>query len=507
MASLSTAIGIERRSRTSGYQIKKGFFSNETSNLPQVIGIFAQANTANQSSITADRREITSSDEAGRIYGYGSPIHQVMRILRPQNEVGVGGIPTIVFPQLEDESFSATEIEFTVSGTATKNSTHFIRIAGRESIDFKNYSFNLLKDETASDIAQKIADSINNNLSSPVSCTVVGAVLTMTTKWKGLMSSEIKISFNNNGEPSGISYAKTNETLGAGSPDLSDSLTQIGSDWITVLINSYNDDLIFDQLEQFNGTPSTENPTGRYEGSVFKPYMAFFGDTNSNKYDLADLTDQESRIDQVTNVLCPAPNSEGFTWEAAANVARLFARTMQDSPEIDINGMSYPDMPVPENGLIGDMSDYENRDFLIKKGCSTVILDKGKYVIQDLVTTYHPEGEEPLQFNYCRNLNLDWNIADAYRTLEKIRLRDRVIIKDNQVTDSKNAIKPKEWKAVLYDLFDNMASAALINEPEFSKESLQVSIPTTNPNRFETFFRYKRTGIARIESTTAEAGF
>ena len=104
-------------------------------------------------------------------------------------------------------------------------------------------------------------------------------------------------------------------------------------------------------------------------------------------------------------------------------------------------------------------------------------------------------------------MNLDWNVADSYRTLEKIRLRDKVIIKDNQVTDSKNAIKPKEWKAVLYELFDELAKKALINEPNFSKESLQVAIPSTNPNRFETFFRYKRTGIARIESTTAEAGF
>ena len=163
--------------------------------------------------------------------------------------------------------------------------------------------------------------------------------------------------------------------------------------------------------------------------------------------------------------------------------------------------------PAPIDGNIGGMSQYNNRDFLIKKGCSTVILDKNQYMIQDLVTTYHPEGENPLQFNYCRNINLDWNVADSYRTLEKIRLRDKVIIRDNQVTESRNAIKPKEWKAVLYDLFDRLAEAALINEPGFSKQSLQVEIPTNNPNRFETFFRYKRTGIARIESTTAEAGF
>jgi hypothetical protein len=47
----------------------------------------------------------------------------------------------------------------------------------------------------------------------------------------------------------------------------------------------------------------------------------------------------------------------------------------------------------------------------------------------------------------------------------------------------------------------------LINDPQFSKDSLIVQVSTINPNRFETFFRYKRTGIARIESTDVEAGF
>lgn len=506
MSSLSTAIGVERMSRTSGYQIKKGFFTNETQNLPQVIAILAQANTANQTSISSDKREITSSDEAGRIYGYGSPIHQIMRILRPFSEPGVGGIPTIVFPQLEQVGFTATSLKYTISGGATKNTTHSLKISGRENLDFKSYGIAIVKGDTPSMIAQKFADAVNNNLSSPVTCSANAGVLTLTTKWKGKTSADLKVSFNNNGDSAGLTYAKTEETLGAGVPDLGESLSQFGSDWITTVVNSYGVDTL-QVLEQFNGTPSTVIPTGRYDGSVFKPFMAFFGSTASSKDDLALITNDSDRVEQVTNVLCPAPESEGFPYEAAANVARLFARTMQDAPEIDVNGMSYPDMPVPENGVIGDMSNYNNRDFLIKKGCSTVIIDKGKYVIQDLVTTYHPEGETPLQFNYARNLNLDWNVADSYRTLEKIRLRDRVIIKDFQVTDSKNAIKPKEWKAVLFELFDEMARKALINEPNFSKESLQVEIPTTNPNRFETFFRYKRTGIARIESTTAEAGF
>lgn len=126
MTAISTAIGIGRRSRVSGYKIQKGFFTNDTPNLPQVIAIFAEANTANQTGLTTDKKEITSASEAGDEYGFGSPIHQIMRILRPISGGGVGGIPTIVFPQLEPGAGTASTVEITVTGAATKNATHSI---------------------------------------------------------------------------------------------------------------------------------------------------------------------------------------------------------------------------------------------------------------------------------------------------------------------------------------------------------------------------------------------
>ena len=506
MTAISSSIGLERISRVSGYSIKKAFFGNDTANLPQILAIFAEANTANQGTLNTNKREVTSAEEAGRIYGYGSPIHQIMRILRPIGQTGIGGIPTIVFPQETDEDATATVIALTVTGTATKNATHYLRIAGRENLDYQPYSYNVQIGDTPTAVASKMAAAVNAVLGCPVTASSALGVITLTTKWKGKTSSSITIDINPQGELAGLTYAVTSTTEGAGSVDLSEALNQFGTDWYTGVINSYGEDTLA-VLEQFNGQPSIENPTGRYSAEIFRPFMAFFGYNGTDKEEFAAITDAAARRDQVTNVLCPAPGSAAFPWEAAANVARLFARTMQDSPEKDVNGQSYPDMPVPVSGNIGDMSDYENRDFLVKKGCSNVILDKGFYKIQEIVTTYHPEGEVPLQFSYCRNLNLDWNIADSYKILEERRLKDRVLIRDEQVTDSPNAIKPKEWKAVLFDFFNDLAVSALINDPDFSKQSLNVQVSADNPNRFETTFKYKRTGIARVESTTVEAGF
>jgi len=504
-AAISTAVGSERRSATTGYALKKGFFDNETPNLPQQIVILAEANTANQAGISTTKRVITSAAEAGNLYGYGSPIHQIMRILRPISGDGVGGIPTIVMAQIEAVGATATTHVWTITGNATANATHYIRINGRTALEGKAYAVNIVTGDTPTAIAQKYANAINAVLGAPGIATVAAGVLTITTKWKGLSSAELKTAVDINGVPAGLTYALV-ATAGAGAADIAPALLQFEDNWYTTVINSYGT-AAFTALEGFNGIPDDQAPTGRYEGRTFKPFMAFFGTTLSVINDITTITDAAARINQVTNVHAPAPASEGFPWEAASNMVRLFTRTMQDNPSSDVLYQYYPDMPVPPSGSIGPMADYNNRDLLIKAGSSTVTLKNGQYQVIDLVTTYHPVGENPLQYNYARNLNLDWNIAYGYRLMEDRVLIGKVIIPDDQITDVDNAIKPKDWKANIYDYLDTKAADALINDTQFSKDGLQVEIDEDNPNRFNTSFPYRRTGTVRISSTTAQAGF
>jgi len=506
MTAISTAVGLECKSRTSGYKIKKGFFEPNTQNLPQIIAILGEANDANQAGLDTDPFEFTSAQEVGKRYGYGSPLHQMARILRPSTSAGIGGIPTVIIPQASDIGATPTAHVWTLTGPATENATHSLVIAGRKNVDFTQYAYFIVKDDTSTVIAQKMADAVNGVLGSPVTATAALGVFTLTTKWSGGTSAELITRIVTGNKTAGIGYAQTTVTDGSGVVDLAIAQAHFGSIWYTSVINPYGVAHL-GTLEQINGIPDPEFPTGRYEGTVFLPFMAFFGSTLSDKNALAAITDAVGRIDQVTNVLCPAPASEGFSWEAATNMVTLFARIMQDTPHLDVNIKSYPDMPVPENGAIGAMSDYNNRDFLVKKGCSTVTLDNGAYKVQDLVTTYHPKGESPLQYAYARNLNLDWNVSFTYRTIETISVKDHVLVRDAQITDVPKAIKPAEWKAVLSTLFKNLAERALINDPSFSKTSLQVQVSDINPDRFETSFRYRRTGIARIQSTDVEAGF
>jgi len=497
----SDAVGLERISRIVGYKLTKGDFSNSTPNLPMRVAILAEANAANQSGLDTDATEITSAAQAGNLYGFGSPIYHIMRILRPVFGGGIGGIPTIVYAQAEASGASAKVLEVTPSGVATGNGTHTLKIGGRAGVDAEFYDISIVTGDTTDDITAKMVDAVNNVIGAPVIATDTTYEGVFTSKWKGATADELTITVDTNGNDLGITYAVVSTASGAGTPSISAALTQFGNEWNTIVINGYSTNTtVMSALEAFNGIPDPNAPTGRYSGIVFKPFIAVTGSTAA---DPSSITD--ARKANVTIAIAPAPLSAGFTFEAAANMVALFARQVQDTPHLDVAGQSYPDMPTPLS--IGVMSAYDDRDSIVKKGCSTVDLVAGRYQVQDFVTTYHPVGEIPPQFRYCRNLMIDFNVRYGYWLRELTNVVDHAIANDTDTVTASKVIKPKTWKQVLNSYADNLSVRALISDPAFMKESLTVNVSTTNPDRLETFFRYKRSSFTRIASTTAEAGF
>jgi phage tail sheath gpL-like len=512
MTAISTAVGNERVARIVGYKLLKGNFAVESPNLPQRIAILAEANTANQSGLTVNPDEITTAKEAGDTFGYGSPIHQIMRILKPTNGDGVGGIPIVVYPQLEAAGATATIITSTatVSSAADDNNTHYLVINGRDNIDGQYYNFNVVVGDTKATIVAKMIVAVNAVLGCPFIATQGGGTGTetfiLTSKWKGVTAAERSLVFDTNGNDCGVTYSTSANVAGTGATTLANTTPVWGSSWNTIVINSYGT-AAFSALESFNGVPDPTTPTGKYAAINFKPFISIWGSIEGTAATLIAITDAAGRKSQVTHALAPAPLSTATTWEAAANMAYLFAINSQNTPHLDVNGKSYPDMPVPSDEIIEDFSSYDNRDALVKAGCSTVNISAGKYVVEDFVTTYHPDGETPPQFRYCRNLMLDFNVRYGYYLLELVNVLDHTIIPSGQITNVSNTIRPKEWKQILNSYADDLAARALLSDAEFMKANITVEGDGTNPDRLNTQFKYKRTGVARICSTDAVAGF
>ena len=73
--------------------------------------------------------------------------------------------------------------------------------------------------------------------------------------------------------------------------------------------------------------------------------------------------------------------------------------------------------------------------------------------------------------------------------------------------EAEKIVKPKMWTAVVDQYGEDLVKRALTTDADFMSESILVELGTSNPNRLETSFGYKRSGTVRIGSTTVEAGF
>lgn len=503
MAAISTAVDLNRVSAITGYKIDASLEGIAAGNLPQRIGILAEANAVNQSGLP-NSLNFTTAKEVGDICGYGSPAYLIARILRPVSGDKLGGIPTVIYPVAEAAGATQTTSTITITGTATKTVTHKVKLNGRDQLDGTTYSFVVETGDTNAEISQKIIDAVNSVIGAPAIGTVATNTAVLTSKWAGVTSAEQNVEIDGQGDLAGLSYAVANVD-GAGLPSIATALSNLGDEWTTLLINSIgSDSTILDALEAFNGNPN--DGTGRYEPTVFKPFVALFGDKSTTLAQLTAIT--HARKNEVTNVLCPAPNTKGLSFEAAANVAFIYAPIAQNTPQSDPIGQLYPDMPTPDD--IGDFADPSKRDQIVKIGSSTVKINSSQYEIVDLVTTSHPDDEPQtaVLFRWVRDIvGVDWNIKYSYALLEEINVTGKTIIPDNRTTSAANTISPKRWKAILFGLADDLQNRALIADADFMKESIQVQIGESNPNRFETTFKAQRTGTARVLSTTNQTLF
>lgn len=512
---ISTAVDLTRVSRVVGYKLKPANFEQITPYLPQRIAVLGEANVAEQALLDTDPYEFITAKEVAEKYGYGSPLHQMARILRPLSGNPLGGIPTVVYPQasaVDGEGELTAEqavykLGVTVATSVTENATHKLIINGRDNIDGVPYAFNVVKGDNQAAVTTAIIDAVNNVLSSPVAATLATTDVDLTTKWAGA-TAILSVEVDTQGKAAGIVYAEVAEGTddGTGAVVLTDALAAMEEVWNTIIINPYGADQ-FDVLEAFNGIPDPDTPTGRYTSTAFYPCVALYGSALSDKDTIVAITNLAARTSQVTNVHCPAPNSAGFPWEAAANMAMTAVPIAQNSPHLDNGAKQYPDMPVPTDGDIGDFSDYNARDFMVKAGSSTVNLTGGKYTVQDFITTYDPDGEVVPKFRFVRDLILDWNVAYNVILLMKGSIQDMTIVPNDTPSRVSGVIKPKQVKQLYISLVTDLESLALVADASFSEDSLQVGINATNPARLDIFFRYKRTSTAHIVSTDAAVDF
>jgi phage tail sheath gpL-like len=457
---------------------------------PTRIPVFAQGNEANTYSTT--KRRVFSAEEVGEVEGWGSPAHLMVQSLFPKYGGGVGSIEVTLYPLAQPATggVQATGSITPVPGTLTKTQEHQVKIG-----NILSDKFSVVSTDTAGTIATKIVAAINAILGMPVVATDETGVCSLKVKWEGASGNNVYVEV--------VSPIDTETTFtivhpenGAGTPDISAALAQIGNTWETHAINSldYTDSDELDEFALFG--------EGRRASEVHKPLCVFTG-CNASWSDVTTVTD--ARKTDRTNVILTNSGSHDLPFVIAADQVREIAKMDNQNPPHDYGSL-------PCTGLTpaadGDQWTSAQRDAAVKMGCSTVHVKDGVVQIGDVVTCYHPIGEDPPGFRYVVDFaKRSTAINELDLEFNSLKWDGKPLIPDNQVSTNPEARKPKHAVAALYRIIDVLALDAIIADPDFAKENSSADIGLTNPKRLDVKLVAKLAGNANVISIDFASGF
>ena len=500
---VSTAFASNRVAR--GVAIKpeyKNLGGSGTRYRPVRLAVLAQgdgtATGGTAYTYSTDKRQVFSEAEAGSIYGYGSPIHQAVKSLLPANGDGVGDIPVTIYPLVPPgDNVAAGDI--TPSGTQTKTQKYYIVVN-----NIRSLPITMVKDDTVADFIAAAITAVNGILDMPVTASDGTTKLDLTANFAGEVGDGIRFTVEGPVDAE-MTFAYTQATGGSDTADITNALSAIGNVWETHLVNGnlYNTAADLDEYSTYN--------EGRWDPEVRKPLKVYTGTNESTLATVTAVTD--ARKTDRTNVILTNPG-----WSAAAKVGyndlpiviaadqvRRIAKLANADPPHDYGSQRCPRLTPGADSAQWTSS---QRQTAVLAGTSTVEVKDGVVNISDVVTCYHPTGEEPPAYRY--DVDLEKIATMIYNTDLIFNNSDwdgAPLVPDNQAVKNPSAKKPKAAKAAIDALFDRAALDAIISDPDFAKENSSAGIDGTNPKRLNVKMVFKLSGNANVVSIDLNFGF
>lgn len=487
---ISTAVDASAVARVVG--IKTQFTRTNVGgviNLPQRVAVIGQG--ASASTYPTDKVQVTSANEVGTLFGFGSPVHLAAQQLLPANGDGVGSVPVTIYPMVDDGAGVAAVGDITPTGTATKAGTFRVNIS-----EVLSAQFTVAVGDAPAAVITKIISAVNGVLGMPVIAANGTTKVNLTAKWKGASGNAVNVTLVGPTD-TGVTFAITQPTSGAGNPDVQDALDQVGLVWETMVLNclDIDDSVALDAYQTFG--------EGRWGALVRKPLVVFTGHDKASPNAILAITD--TRKDDRINVALANPGSNNLPFVSAAGQLARIVKVANNNPARDY-GSQTADYLVP--GPDGSQWTYPQRDQAVKGGASTVEVKDGVVNVADVVTMYHPTGEEPPAYRYvCDIVKLQNIIFNVDLQFNNADWDGAPLIPDDQPTVNPDAKKPKNVRAVLDALADNLGLNAIISDPAYTKTNRQCEIDSQNPKRLNTVFPVKVSGNVNIHSIDLNFGF
>lgn len=463
--------------------------------LPQRIALIGQGATA--ATYDTTKYQITSAIEAGKRYGFGSPIHLAARQLLPAYGDGVGAIPVTVYPLADDAAGAAASGEVAFTGSQTETASYRVRVS-----NVRSEAFTIEAGDTEATIAAAIAEAVNAVLDMPVTAEAIvdatagTAKVALIAKWKGESGNDLYVEVTGPSD-AGITFAITQPTGGAANPAVGPALDQVGNVWESLALNCLNvdDTVALDAFAAFG--------EGRWGALVRKPIVVFSGNTKAAVADAIAVSD--ARKSDRVNAQLVAPGSRELPFVVAARQLARIARVANGNPAHDYGSQQVTGVTP---GTDGQQWTYAQRDQAVKGGSSTAAVKDGVLNIADVVTFYHPEGDPTPAYRYVVDIvKLQQVIFNLDVIFARPEWDGAPLIPDEQPTVNRDAKKPKTARAAVCAMLDSLGLNAIISDPEAAKERTLAGINGQNPKRLDVATTVQLSGNANIISVDLDFGF
>jgi phage tail sheath gpL-like len=446
------------------------------------IAVLAQGATA--STFPTDKEQVFDADYVGQKYGTGSPLHLIMRRLKPAEGGGVGNIPITLYPLDDAGTGVAATGDVTPSLGTIVQAAYKVRAGNIDSAPFL-----VEVGDAVADVVDKMVIACNSVPAFPLIAADGTTKLDLTAKWKGLTGNDIEVEIiGPTGQ--GADWAFTQPAGGLVNPEVDTALTLVGNVWETIVINGLGTDSdALDALAAFG--------EARWAPLVRKPLVSVFGNTEATVATAYAVTDAR-KTDRV-NVQAVNPGSKDLPFVVATELAVRIANTANGNPARDYCAQALPGL-VP--GADSVQWDGAKREAAVVAGCSTVEVVDSVVRVSDTVTCYHPTGEAIPKYRYVCDLMKLWQVIyNLGLVFDAPEWAGAPLIPDFQPTANPTAKKPKMAKAAAAKIVDDLALEAILADPDVSKAAIIAAISSTNAKRLDLRVPVFLSGNTNIIST------
>ncbi|HAJ7750949.1 TPA: phage tail protein, partial [Escherichia coli] len=321
-----------------------------------VMGHAVSSGSADALSLT----RITSDSQADQLYGKGSMLAEMLKMLRRANTY----TETWAMPVAAPEG-AAAKATLTVLGTATDAGTVALLING------VSVQVSVSAGDTKENIAKAIADAVTKKPATQVAAAVkddATDTVELTVNWHGVTGNGADVRLNYyTGEafPAGVKVTATAFTGGTGTPEMTDAVAAIGPEWFTDIIAPFTDTKSLNTLR--DELLNRWGPLKMMEAQLWTAFRGTHGETGT-----FGETRNDWLISCIGTNLSPHP-----AWMWAASYGATAAYHLAIDPARPLQTLVLTGILPPARNVRWDMPE---RNLLLHDGIATHMVDAGDNV-------------------------------------------------------------------------------------------------------------------------------